>query len=149
MATELPPIQPMTAMRPYLLRAIREWIVDNGLTPYLLVNADYPDLQIPPGFAENGRIVLNIAPSAAQDFWAGDEVSFSARFGGRPCPVRIPIQATLALYAKETGQGMVFPEEAAGHSSLQDSGPAGKGPDGGPGAGGGGRPRRPALKLVK
>ena len=99
----------MTSSRPYLLRAIYEWIVDNGLTPYLLVNADYPDVQVPVEHVNNGKIILNVAPEAVQslDLGAAD-VSFNARFGGRPMNLHFPVSAVLAIYARENGRGMVF-----------------------------------------
>lgn len=99
----------MTSSRPYLLRAIYEWIVDNGLTPYLLVNADYPDVQVPVEHVSNGKIILNVAPEAVQslDLGAAD-VSFNARFGGRPMSLFFPVAAVLAIYARENGRGMVF-----------------------------------------
>ncbi|RKZ86690.1 MAG: ClpXP protease specificity-enhancing factor [Candidatus Parabeggiatoa sp. nov. 3] len=103
----------MTSMRPYLLRALYEWIVDNGLTPYLLVNADHDQVEVPRQFVENGQIILNIAPMAVQGLTLDNEwVSFSARFSGRSFSVFVPVLAVLAIYAKENGKGMFFqPEE--------------------------------------
>ena len=99
----------MTSSRPYLLRAIYEWIVDNGLTPYLLVNADYPDVQVPVEHVNNGKIILNVAPGAVQSLDLGaTDVSFNARFGGRPMNLFFPVAAVLAIYARENGRGMVF-----------------------------------------
>ncbi|HIE00538.1 MAG TPA: ClpXP protease specificity-enhancing factor [Thiotrichaceae bacterium] len=102
----------MTSMRPYLLRALYEWIVDNGLTPYLLVNADLDQVEVPRQFVENGQIILNIAPMAVQGLTLeNDWVSFSARFSGRSFSVFVPVFAVLAIYAKENGKGMFFQSE--------------------------------------
>jgi stringent starvation protein B len=99
-------------MRPYLLRALYEWIVDNGLTPYLLVNADHDLVEVPRQFVENGQIILNIAPMAVQGLTLeNDWVSFSARFSGRSFSVFVPVFAVLAIYAKENGKGMFFQTE--------------------------------------
>ena len=102
----------MTSMRPYLLRALYEWIVDNGLTPYLLVNAEHDQVEVPTQFVENGQIILNIAPMAVQGLTLeNDWVSFSARFSGRSFSVFVPVSAVLAIYAKENGKGMFFQAE--------------------------------------
>lgn len=102
----------MTSSRPYLLRAIYEWIVDNGFTPYLLVDAMADDVLVPQQYVNNGKIILNISPDAVQNLsLGGDEVSFNARFDGKPMSVQAPIAATLAIYAKENGRGMVFTDD--------------------------------------
>ena len=101
----------MSSSRPYLMRAIYEWIVDNSLTPYLLVNAGEPDVQVPVEHINNGKIILNVDPNAVQNLdMSGNEVSFNARFSGKPTQVRLPISAALAIYARENGRGMVFNE---------------------------------------
>jgi len=101
----------MTPLKPYLIRAIYDWIVDNSCTPYLLVNAEAKDVVAPQQYAEDGRIVLNLRPQAVHGLALGDrEIEFSARFGGRPMQVRVPITAVLAIYARENGRGMVFEE---------------------------------------
>jgi len=106
----------MTPTRPYLLRAFFEWIHDNDMTPYLLVEASSPDVVVPQDFVENGRIVLNISPDAVVDLTLENEfVAFNAQFLGAPFDVYIPIEAVKAVYAKETGRGMFFrPEDAEG-----------------------------------
>jgi len=105
-------MQAMTSSRPYLLRAIYEWIVDNGLTPYLLVNAEINDVDVPLEHVNNGKIILNVAPEAVQGLELGDEaVSFSARFGGKPQQIYFPVSAALAIYARENGRGMVFSDD--------------------------------------
>ena len=102
----------MTSSRPYLLRAIYDWIVENGLTPYLLVDATESQVQVPQQYVNNGKIILNISPTAVQHVSITDEeVSFNARFDGQPMAVVAPIIATLAIYAKENGRGMVFTED--------------------------------------
>lgn|SRR5690554_2383602 len=103
----------MTPNRPYLIRAMYDWICDNGLTPHLAVDAHYPGTQVPQEFVQNGQIVLNLAPRAVQGLVAGnEEIIFSARFGGIPRNLVIPVGAVLAIYARENGQGMAFsPDE--------------------------------------
>lgn len=104
----------MTSNRPYLIRALYDWISDNGLTPYLLVDANCPGLQAPSGIAKDGRIVLNTAARAVSHFQIGkDAISFSARFSGVSHSLYVPLAAVLAIYAQENGQGMMFPAEDA------------------------------------
>jgi stringent starvation protein B len=102
----------MTSTRPYLLRALYDWIVDNDLTPHVLVDAEAEDVEVPQQFVEDGKIVLNITPNAVKDLNIGNEyLSFNARFAGKPQHILSPISAVLAIYAKENGEGMAFPEE--------------------------------------
>ncbi len=99
----------MTSSRPYLLRAIYEWLIANDKTPYLLVNANYDDVIVPLEYVNDGKIILNIGLNASRHLELGDEsVSFEARFSGKPMSVYVPMPAVLALYAKENGKGMVF-----------------------------------------
>lgn len=99
----------MTSNRPYLIRAMHEWICDNDLTTHLAVNANFPGAEIPQEFVEDGQIVLNIAPRAVTDYYAdNDEIVFSARFGGVPRQIRLPMDAVMAVFARENGQGMAF-----------------------------------------
>lgn len=103
---------PMTSHRPYLLRALYEWIADNGLTPHLLVDATRPQVQVPAHAVKEGRIVLNVAQRAVAGLEMGNEViRFSARFGGVSQAVSVPVSAVLAIYARENGQGMALPAE--------------------------------------
>ena len=105
----------MTSSRPYLIRALYEWIDDNQLTPHILVNAAAPGAQVPEGYVHQGRIVLNIGPSAVQGLqMTNEEITFNARFGGRAQGVRVPVGAVMAIYARENGQGMAFTEEQGG-----------------------------------
>ena len=105
------PITPMTSSQPYLIRAIYDWIIDNDFTPYLLVNAENDYAMIPRDYVEDGKIVLNINPSAISDLQLGnDYIMFNARFSGKAMEVSVPIVAVLAIYARENGQGMMFDE---------------------------------------
>lgn len=102
----------MTSSKPYLIRAIYQWIVDNELTPYIVVNATVAGLQIPEQYIENGRIVLNISPRACRGLHLeNDRIVFSARFSGVAMQIFVPPTAVMAIYAKENGRGMVFTEE--------------------------------------
>lgn len=139
----------MNSSRPYLVRALYEWIVDNDCTPHVLVNAEYPSVQVPQGFANDGQIVLNVSPSAVRHLHMDNEaISFEGRFGGVPHTLYVPIAAILGIYARENGQGMVFDLEAPmgedeeDDMELDDEAPP---PDTEP-------PRpsgRPSLKVVK
>lgn len=109
----------MSSNRPYLIRAMHEWITDNGLTPYLLVDASHAGLRVPPGVAQDGKVVLNIAPRAVSRLEMGnDSISFLARFGGVSQSVSVPVQAVQAIYARETGEGMMMPPEPAAESAA-------------------------------
>lgn len=104
----------MTPTRPYFLRAMYDWIVDNQCTPFLVVDATVASVQVPEASVEDGQIVLNIAPSAIANFLMdNDAVSFNARFSGTPFAIYVPMAAVMGLYASENGQGMAFPEEPA------------------------------------
>lgn len=125
----------MNTSRPYLVRAIHEWILDNNMTPHLLVDMEGAGVDVPAQQGQNGKIVLNISPQAVEGLMLGnDAIGFRARFGGIATDVYVPIDSVLAIYAKENGRGMVFNED--------DGGPAPD--DSAPRAG-----KRPALKLVK
>ncbi|MGB0466364.1 MAG: ClpXP protease specificity-enhancing factor [Pontibacterium sp.] len=104
----------MKPSRPYLLKALYEWLLDNELTPHLLVNAQLPHVSVPRQFVEDGQIVLNIMPGAVRDFGIEDDaVFFNARFGGQPMDVYVPMGAVMAIYARENGAGMGFGMEPA------------------------------------
>ena len=127
--------QEMSSNRPYLVRAINEWIIDNGLTPHLLVNAEAAGVQVPRQYVEDGRIVLNMSPAAVKNLVLGNEyIEFNARFSGSPFQLCIPMSAVMAVYARENGLGMMFPPE--------DAAP-------GPGQEQSDNPRAPKLTLVK
>lgn len=102
----------MFPKRSYLLNAAYEWVSDNDMTPYLLVDADQDGTVVPREFVQDGQIVLNISMSAVRHLIMDkDAVSFEARFSGKPMQVYVPMKAALALYAKENGDGFVFPDE--------------------------------------
>lgn len=137
----------MTSSRPYLVRALYEWIVDNDCTPHLLVNAEHPGVRVPEGFASDGQIVLNVAPSAVRDLEMDNKaVSFEGRFGGVPHSLHVPAAAVMAIYARENGQGMVFEAEPTppDDSPFTDGSAAESGPSSRPPSAG-----RPSLKVVK
>ncbi len=130
----------MTSTRPYLLRALYEWMVDNGLTPHLLVDTKVEQVEVPGQYIENDRIILNITPGAVHDLELGNEfLSFGARFSGKPEQIFVPIKAVMAIYARENGEGMVFSENGAdpetGFNEPKPDLPATKG--------------KPGLKIVK
>jgi stringent starvation protein B len=135
---------PELSRRPYLLRAMLDWIVDCGWTPHLIVDASSDVVQVPRQFVKEGRIVLNISASATQNFSIGAEtVEFNARFSGVSHRIRVPCDAVLGIYARETGQGMVFTEEPqASTEPAPEPPPAGGSPDGQ-------KKKRPSLKIVK
>lgn len=109
----------MTSNKPYILRALFEWILDNDLTPYLLVNELADGLMVPDGIANDNRIIFNLTPSAIRDLeLLNDAVLFSARFNGVSENIFIPMNAILAIYANENGEGMMFPEQLAVDDSL-------------------------------
>ncbi len=102
----------MTPMRPYLLRAIYEWIVDNHFTPHVLIDADHPEVKVPRQYVRDGQIVLNISMTAVRQLELENEwLSFTARFSGTSMRVYAPMAAVLAIYTKENGQGMIFQPE--------------------------------------
>lgn len=140
----------MNSSRPYIMRALYEWIVDNGCTPYLLVDATRPGVEVPTQYVKDGQIVLNVSPSAVIDLQIGNEwISFNGRFGGSPTDVLLPVGAVLGVYARENGQGMVFEPEplpSATGSDDDDAPTDPSDPPAGPRNGGGGRP---SLKIVK
>ncbi|MEE8320216.1 MAG: ClpXP protease specificity-enhancing factor [Gammaproteobacteria bacterium] len=105
-------MQLMSSNRPYLIRALYDWILDNNMTPQLLVDATFEGIRVPERHVNDGKIVLNITPGAIRDLDIGNEwVLFSARFDGNAFAIQIPINAVAAIYARENGQGMIFPEE--------------------------------------
>lgn len=129
----------MTSNRPYLIRAIWQWLTDNGLTPYVLVDALAEDAQIPRQFVEDDRIVLNISGGAVRDLnMDNDFISFNARFSGAAMDIFVPVSSVLGIYAKENGQGMLFPENEAEPPPQEPEAPESK-----PAS------IRPSLKLVK
>lgn len=135
----------MTPCRPYMVRAIYEWLNDNDLTAHVLIDATRPGVSVPAASVQDGRIVLSIAPGAVRDlFIHNDALSFSARFGGVPMHIMAPMAAVLAIYARENGKGMFFEddEEFAQTVASDDEPPQPPHPE--PPAG-----KRPFLRVVK
>lgn len=115
----------MTSCKPYLVRAIYDWIMENKCTPYLLVDAEFPGVQVPFEFVKDGQIVLNISAGATGGLMLGDDViEFNARFGGEPRHLIVPLSAVLFIYAKENGEGMPFPPEPKPEVSEQTDEPS-------------------------
>lgn len=129
----------MTSSRPYLIKALYQWILDNDCTPYLLVNALADDVSVPQDFVNpDGQVVLNVSPSAVVNYEMNDEaLSFRARFGGVPTEIYVPCYAVMGIYAKENQQGMIFENEP------DNSSPPPKSKKVDPNA------NRPSLKIVK
>jgi stringent starvation protein B len=101
--------QPSRSKRPYLIRAMHEWMADNGHTPHVVVDASFDGVCVPGEHIKDGKIILNISDTAAHNLkLTNDAVSFRARFGGVPFDVWAPIRSVLGIYARETGQGMIF-----------------------------------------
>jgi stringent starvation protein B len=131
----------MTPSRPYIMRALYEWIVDNDCTPYMLVDATVKNVMVPQQFVKDGQIVLNISPGAVVDLnIANEAVSFNGRFGGVATDIYVPVAAVIGIYARENGQGMVFDAEDSADDDTppDDTPPAPIRPEG-----------RPSLKVVK
>ncbi|MFO0335417.1 MAG: ClpXP protease specificity-enhancing factor [Pseudomonadota bacterium] len=141
-----------TSRRPYLLRAMHEWMTDNGQTPHLVVDAAVDGVVVPRQYVRDGKIDQYASNSSTAGLLIkNDYVSFSARFGGTPFEVRLPVVAVLGIYARETGQGMIFSDDepAAPPPAGPPSGPPSGPPARPTGSGPGDEPRRPQLKVVK
>lgn len=129
----------MTSNRPYLLRALYEWIADNHMTPHVLVEAGAEGVDVPDQAIQKGKVILNIDKAAVRDLDLGNDwLTFKARFSGSEHRVSVPIESVLAIYSKENGQGMMFAQDD-GTMPPTDPGPD----DGQPPA------KRPHLKIVK
>jgi stringent starvation protein B len=112
----------MTSSKPYLVRALYEWILDNDTTPYILVDTSSDQVSIPQGIASDGKVVLNLAPTAIQNLeMTNEHVSFSARFNGVAEDLYCPISALMAIYARENGEGMMFPPEESDDNTESSS----------------------------
>lgn len=133
----------MISNRPYLIRALYEWIVDNNLTPHMLVDTSQESVEVPRAFVENGRIILNVSPEATHSLVLGnDAITFNARFSGTAMDVHVPVSSVLAIYARENGQGMMFgeqdetpPDPEPGKSPSKTTAPS--------------QIKKPNLKIVK
>lgn len=123
----------MGSNKPYMIRAVYDWIVDNHCTPYLVVSAEYPGTQVPEHLVREGQITLNVSPSAVKDLHLGnDMIDFKARFSGEPFELLVPVSSVSAIFAKENGQGMGFEVSLPEPPSPLDE-----------------TTNRPSLKLVK
>ena len=144
----------MTSHRPYLLRALYEWISDNGMTPHLLVDATQPGVRVPAHTINDGKVVLNIAGRAVAHLsMDNDAVAFTARFAGVSHAVIVPVSAVLAIYARENGQGMALPEDnvpAEAEGGIEDASDQSPPDDGGDEPPPAPAPKRgPHLRIVK
>jgi len=130
----------MKSSRPYLVRALYDWIVDNGCTPFVLVDAHCSGVEVPQQYVKNGQIVLNVSPGAVANLlMSNDDLRFRGRFGGVPVEIVAPMASILGIYARENGQGMVFEPETPGSPPPGDGGsPESTAPAG-----------RPSLRVVK
>jgi len=132
----------MTSIRPYMIRALYEWITDNRMTPHLLVDSSHPQVVVPARFIEDGKIVLNISPTAVRALVLGNgHIEFSARFGGVAMQVRVPVGAVLGIYVLENRYGILFPDdepEIDDTEETEDESTVHKPPR-----------KRPTLKVVK
>ncbi|MBT7718298.1 MAG: ClpXP protease specificity-enhancing factor [Halieaceae bacterium] len=129
----------MTPSRPYIMRALYEWIVDNGCTPYILVDAAIDNVMVPEQYVKDDQIVLNISPTAVMELnISNDAVAFNGRFGGVATDIFVPVSAVIGIYARENGQGMVFEHEEDVEIPPDDTPPEPHNPEG-----------RPSLKIVK
>lgn len=136
-------MKPEITTKPYLMRAIYEWCIDGGLTPYLAVVVD-KNCQVPTEFVKDGEIVLNIGAGATPNLSIDNEwVSFNARFGGVPREIFVPVAAVIGIYAKENGQGLFFGREEAVPEAQQSDVSAPQTEEQGPKRG------KPSLKVVK
>ncbi|MGP1959183.1 MAG: ClpXP protease specificity-enhancing factor [Arsenophonus sp. NC-CH8-MAG3] len=112
----------MSSRRPYLLRAHYEWLLDNNMTPHLVVDVNIFGVNVPMEYAYKGQIILNISPSSVDNLDLTNEiVSFNARFGGVPFYVEVPMSAIIAIYARENGAGMIFEPELKYKSGIDNS----------------------------
>jgi stringent starvation protein B len=124
---------------------MHEWMLDNGFTPHLVVDAKRDGVRVPEAHVKDGKIVLNVSPTATRALSLGNDfVTFEARFGGVSQQLVVPIAAVLGIYARETGQGMIFGEDDSPPTTPEGDGPA-PAPATPPASGG----RRPKLKVIK
>ncbi len=139
----------MTSSRPFIIRALYEWIIENECTPYILVNAYDDGVEVPQEHVKDGQIILNVSPTAVQSLSIrNDAVDFEGRFAGIPKQVFVPINSVMGIYAKENGQGMIFDTDTGGNEppdptgSDDSNGASGSDPQPAPG-------KKPSLRIVK
>jgi stringent starvation protein B len=136
---------PVRSRRPYLLRAMHEWISDSNQTPHIVVDASIEGVEVPRQYVQGGKIILNVSSNATSMLSLGNEVvRFRARFGAATYDVSVPIVAVLGIYARETGQGMIFSE--ADTSPQPPAPPSEPAPTTTPGEG---KRSKPTLKVIK
>ncbi len=136
MSPERPP------RKPYFLRAIHEWIGDAGMTPQIIVDTSVGGVNVPPGYAQDDKMVLNISAQAVRELKMGNHsVEFTARFGGEVWSIHVPMGAVLGIYARESGEGLAFGDDDAPPPETPNpgDGPASQDRDG----------KRSHLKVVK
>jgi stringent starvation protein B len=135
---------PVRSRRPYLLRAMHEWISDSNQTPHIVVDASIEGVEVPRQYVQGGKIILNVSTNATSMLSLGnDVVRFRARFGAATYDVSVPIVAVLGIYARETGQGMIFSEaDTPPQPPAPPSEPA-------PTTTGEGKRSKPTLKVIK
>lgn len=145
----------MTSSRPYLVRALYEWILENDCTPYVLVNAMADHVEVPQQFVKNGQIVLNVSPVAVVDLLLTNEaMQFNGRFGGVPMDIYVPMTAVMGVYARENNQGMIFDlDDPDSEPPLPDGPkPAGTRPSTKKSSGSGAdeaNKKKPGLRVIK
>ncbi len=140
----------MTSSRPYMARALYDWILDNNCTPYILVDANREGVAVPMEYVNDGQIVLNISPSAVRSLEIGNDVlTFDGRFGGQALTIFVPFEALMAIYARENGQGMVFEVETATSAEGEAPEVSDENSSGRPEPRGPLRTGKPSLKVVK
>lgn len=139
-----------TSNKSYLLNAIYDWIVDNEGTPHIVLWAENPQVMVPQQYVDNGKIILNISPTAAQELLIDpDGVSFSARFGGKPFSIFSPIGAVLAIYASENNEGLSFDLDEGDNDTPPDSPPPSRSGKSKKKSNKKSSGKRPTLKIVK
>jgi stringent starvation protein B len=131
----------MTSRKPYLIRGLYEWLLDNEVTPYILVDASHEQTLIPKGIASDGKVVLNLAPGAIHNLEMTNQyLSFSARFNGVAQDIYCPMDSVLAIYARENGEGMMFGIEDGGKPDGSEKASENSNKE---------KKNRPGLKVVK
>ena len=143
----------MTSVRPYLVRAVIDWVVDNNQTPYVAIDCAAPGVDVPLDRTKDGKLVLNVSATATRNLDIGNEtLNVDCRFGGRPVHIRAPVGAIVAVYARESGMGMAFETEVRDGESPASGADAARTGDASDGANDvPPKPRRggPKLTLVK
>ena len=135
--------QPMSSKTPYLIRAMYEWIVDNGMTPHLMVDANVDGVEVPGQYVEDGKIVLNVSPASTRGLELGNDfILFGARFSGVAMDITVPVRAVRAIYARENNKGLMFEPEFDERGPDEPSTPPER-PSPEPGG------SKPSLRVVK